>query len=76
MYRMRAALWGQGPGLVRGGPATVRAGPDVADNAKRASSGAVERVEMEFLHAGGAQQPALLGGDGGGDQRAQLGIFV
>jgi hypothetical protein len=38
--------------------------------------GAVERVEVEFLHPSGAQQPALLGGDSGREQSAQLGIGV
>jgi hypothetical protein len=47
---------------------------DVADG--EGELGAVERVEVEFLDPGGAQQPALLGGDGGCDQRAQLRVFV
>ena len=38
--------------------------------------GAVERVEVELLDPGGAQQPAFLGGDGGREQPAQLGIGV
>jgi hypothetical protein len=38
--------------------------------------GAVDRVEVELIDPGGAQQPALLGGDGGREQPAQLGIGV
>ena len=38
--------------------------------------GAVERVEMELVHALGLQPAALLGGERGGDQAARVGIVV
>src|SRR3954451_16865812 len=38
--------------------------------------GAIERVEMEFMHAVRMQSPALLGGERGRDQAARIRVIV
>ncbi len=38
--------------------------------------GAVQGVEMEFVHSLGVEPAALLGGDRGGDEAAGVGIVV